>query len=129
MIVTDSSAWIDHLRGRSSHAASSLRQAIASGSVLLGDVILLELLQGAGNEAQARRLQRELAAFPIAQMLNPRLAETAAANFRRLRAKGITVRKTVDVIIATYCIEHGHALLHADRDFVPFAEHLGLVVV
>jgi len=128
MIVADSSVWIDHLRDHQSLMVARLRRAIASGDLLLGDVILLELLQGAGNDQRAGRLQRELGAFPIAAMLDPGVAVAAAGNFRRLRVKGITVRRTMDLIIATFCIEHGHALLHSNRDFRPFAKHLGLMM-
>ena len=94
--------------------------------ILLGDIVLLELLQGAQNEGHAANLQKRLSAFNVVSMLSPEIAIKAAENFRRLRSKGITVRKSADLIIGTYCMEHGHSLLHADRDFNPMAEHLGL---
>lgn len=128
MIVADSSVWIALFRQGDGAEVTRLRHAITTGSLLLGDVILLELLQGAGNEQKAEKLRRELTAFPVASMLGPELAVIAAENFRKLRMRGVTVRKTPDLVIATFCIERGHALLHADRDFSPFSEHLGLVV-
>lgn len=93
---------------------------------LVGDLILLEVLQGARNDGHAARLEREMREFPVTNMLDGDLAVKAARNYRALRTKGITIRKTADVIIATFCIEHGHELLHDDRDFGPFSEHLGL---
>lgn len=96
--------------------------------ILLGDLILLEVLQGARDEARAARIEQYLRSFPIASMLDETVAVQAARNHRTLRARGRTVRKTIDMIIGTFCLIGGHALLHDDRDFEPLAEHLGLVV-
>lgn len=97
--------------------------------VLVGDVILLEVLQGARDEADAAKIERTLRRYPVVNMLGADVAVQAAANYRALRAKGITVRKTVDMIIGSYCLLHDHVLLHDDRDFDPMAQHLGLRVL
>ena len=129
MIVVDSSVWIAHLRGRETPATARLAQLVGREPLLVGDVILLEVLQGARNEAQAARIERMLRRFMVVPLLDPELAVRAARNFRRLRDIGVTVRKSADLVIATYCIEHGHALLHEDRDFGPIERHLGLRII
>lgn len=130
MIVVDSSVWIANLRNLDTPAVRTLRALDHDDdSVLVGDLILLEVLQGARDERQAVQIEQALKRFPIASMLDPELAASASRNFRRLRARGITVRKTNYVIIGTFCIERGHRLLHEDRDFAPMAAHLGLQVV
>jgi predicted nucleic acid-binding protein len=129
VIVPDSSAWIGHLRGADSAVVRKLRDCFGKRPLLLGDMILLEVLQGARDENHAGTLEQELRKFPIASMLDTATAIQAARNYRLLRARGITVRKTVDMIIATFCILHGHTLLHDDRDFGPMVEHLGLAIL
>jgi predicted nucleic acid-binding protein len=126
VIVVDSSVWIDSLRNRESRAVFTLKQLTQTGSVLVGDLILLEVLQGADNDRHALFLERYLRQFAMAEMLGADLAVKAAAHFRALRRRGITIRKTNDMIIGTFCIENGHVLLQQDRDFLPMAEHLGL---
>ncbi|WP_313522741.1 PIN domain nuclease [Shinella sp.] len=126
MIVVDSSVWIAALRGIDTPQSMQLKTIPKARNILLGDIVLLEILQGAQNDGNAANLQKRLAPFQVVPMLSPDIAIKAAENFRRLRAKGITIRKTADLIIGTYCMEHGHSLLHADRDFDPMAEHLGL---
>ncbi len=128
MILVDSSVWIDHLQARATPHTMKLESLAASEPLLVGDLILLEVLQGARNEAQAMRIERALRQYAIVQLLDTELAGKAARNYRRLREMGITVRKTADVIIGTYCIEHRHSLLHHDRDFDPIETHLGLKV-
>ena len=103
-----------------------LEAAAGQGPLLVGDLILLEVLQGARSEAHAAQIERGLRQFDIAPLLDPDLAPIAARNYRKLRDLGVTVRKTADIIIGTFCIEHGHALLHDDRDFAPMEQHLGL---
>ncbi len=131
MIVVDSSVWIANLRGFETSAVRALRELDRKGrgQVLVGDLILLEVLQGARDEAHAARLAKNLRRFPIAAMLDADIAERAAGNYRALRARGVTVRKTIDMIIGTFCIERGHQLLHDDRDFDPMVAHLGLAVL
>ena len=126
----DSSVWIANLRNLDTVGVHTLRSIDhEEGQVLVGDLILLEVLQGARDDLHANRIERALRRFPIAGMLNPELAIRAAKNYRTLRERGITIRKTIDVIIGTFCIAGNHQLLHADRDFEPMVEYLGLQVV
>ncbi len=127
MILVDSSVWIAHLRGSWTAATAKLEAAAGREPILVGDLILLEVLQAARDDAHAERIQRGLRRFDIVPLLDGDLAPRAARNYRKLRDLGITMRKTADVIIGTFCIEHRCALLHDDRDFVPMEEHLGLV--
>ncbi len=129
MIVVDSSVWIANLRGLDTPTVRKLRAAVDDGGdILIGDLILLEVLQGARDEAHADRIERNMRRYPVASMLDGNLAAQAARNHRSLRARGITVRKTIDMIIGTFCIGGSHVLLHDDRDFGPIADHLGLLV-
>lgn len=129
MILVDSSVWIAHLRGRRTAATVKLEAAAAREPLLIGDLILLEILQGAENDRHAARIERNLRRYTIVPLLDDVLASRAAQNYRRLRGLGITIRKTADIIIGTFCIERGHALLHDDRDFKPMEKHLGLKAV
>ena len=129
MILVDTSVWIDHLRGRTTSATAKLDVAAAREPLLIGDLILLEILQGARDDAHAARIERALREYAIVPLLDDRLASQAARNYRRLRDIGITIRKTADIIIGTFCIEYRHVLLHDDRDFDPMERHLGLKVV
>jgi predicted nucleic acid-binding protein len=130
MIVVDSSVWIGQLRQSGSHAVDKLESIRnPTSTILVGDLILLEILRGARDDRNAVRIERELRVFRIVQMLDRAIAVKAASNYRMLRSRGITVRKTTDLIIATFCVERGHTLLHDDRDFDAFASHLGLAVV
>jgi predicted nucleic acid-binding protein len=124
--LVDSSVWIDLLRGTDTAQVTHLFQLIDDDDLLVGDLILLEVLQGARNEIDARRFEEALREFPTVSLLDPDLATIAAANYRFLRSHGITIRKTVDLIIGTFCIERGHHLLHSDRDFEPMERLLGL---
>jgi len=129
VILVDSSVWIARLRGYRTPGVEKLEIAAAQEMVLVGDLILLEVLQGARDEIHARRIERALRAYAVVSILDGKLASVAARNFRTLRGRGITMRKTIDVIIGTFCIEQGHALLHDDRDFAPMEAHLGLKVI
>ncbi len=130
MIVADTSVWIGHLRGdAASPKVRRLRTAFDTEPVVVGDLVLLEILQGARDEIAATTMERLLREFPIAPMLDDALAVRAAGNFRTLRGHGVTIRKTADLIIGTWCLEAGLPLLHDDRDFDPMERHLGLTVV
>lgn len=129
MILVDSSVWIAHLRGLRTPAAGKLEAAMGRDTILVGDLILLEILQGARDDAHAARIERGLRQFDVVALMDPDLASKAARNYRKLRERGVTVRKTADIVIGTYCIEHGCTLLHDDRDFEPMERHLGLKVV
>jgi predicted nucleic acid-binding protein len=128
VILVDSSVWIAHLQGRVAPATVKLKDLAAREPLLVGDLILLEVLQGARNEAHAARIERALRRYAVVPLLGADLAPKAARNYRRLRELGITIRKTADIIIGTFCIEHRHILLHDDRDFAPMQMHLGLSV-
>jgi len=127
VILVDSSVWIAYLRGSLTLATAKLEAAADREPILVGDLILLEVLQGARDELHAARIERSLRRFDVVPLLDPDLAPRAARNYRRLRGMGITVRRTADIIIGTFCIERGCSLLHDDRDFAPMEKHLGLV--
>ena len=126
MILVDSSVWIASFRGALTRETARLKAITDPAEIILGDIVMLEILQGAVSDSNAANIQKRLAMFGVVALLSPEIAVKAAANFRKLRSKGITIRKTADLIIGTYCLEHGHSLLHADRDFDPMVEHLGL---
>jgi len=127
MILVDTSVWIAEIRGIRSAATAALAAFADRERLLIGDIILLEVLQGARDDDHAARIERELRRYLIVPLLTPDLASAAARNYRKLRDLGVTIRKTADLIIGTFCIEYGHRLLHADRDFEPMQRHLGLV--
>ncbi len=129
MIVVDSSVWIDYFNGRLTPQTQKLTTLLGQTELLVGDVILCEVLRGARSDSHARAIGSDLAKFDCVSMLDPRLAVVAAANYRKLCARGATVRKTVDLIIGTCCLERKYELLHCDRDFDPMEAHLGLRVV
>jgi len=126
MIFADSSVWIDYFNGKDSVETKFLDAALSSDTICLGDIILAEVLQGFRNDVDYRQARELLTSLPVYQMLSPEVAITSADNYRKLRKRGITVRKSVDVWIATYCIENGIQLLFSDRDYLPFVQHLGL---
>ncbi len=127
MIVVDSSVWIDFLNGRSAPHVRRLRATLGTDEIVVGDLMLCEVLQGLANERAARDVEALLRSFAIEPMAGDKIAGAAARNFRYLRARGITVRKTIDLLIGTWCIENRTPLLHNDSDFRPMARHLGLI--
>jgi predicted nucleic acid-binding protein len=129
VIAVDTSVWIDFLNGRQLPHVRSLRAAFRSDQIAIGDLMLCEVLQGLDNEPAAAAVAELLRRFEIVQMVDEAIAVVAARNFRLLRRRGITVRKTIDLLIGTWCIENGVPLLHNDNDFRPMARHLGLVEV
>ena len=126
MIVVDTSVWIAHFRDEASAAVTKLRAMANPSDIIVGDIILLECLQGARDAAHAAQLEAALRAFQIEVMLGDQPAVEAARLYRALRALGQTPRKTIDVIIGAFCIRRGYQLLHQDRDFEPMSAHLGL---
>jgi predicted nucleic acid-binding protein len=126
VILVDSSVWIAHLRGRNTAATTKLQAAAVREPLLVGDIILLEILQGARDDLHAARIERDLRRYAVVALLDDALAVSAARNYRKLRNLGVTIRKTADIIIGTFCIEHGHVLLHDDHDFAPMEKYLGL---
>ena len=129
MIVVDSSVWIDFLNGRNAAHVRRLRALLGTDEIIVGDLMLCEVLQGLDGERAAREVEAMLRRFDIVSMAGDAIATTAARNFRSLRRRGITVRKTIDLLIGTWCIENRRALLHNDSDFRPMARYLGLVEV
>ena len=129
MILVDSSVWIDHFRGNDTPQVALLDRVLASGPVAIGDLVLVEVLQGFTNDRDFNQARRLLTALTVIEIGGAGIAVQTAQNFRRLRALGITVRKTIDTLIATRCILDGLTLLHSDRDFDPFEQYLGLRVL
>ena len=126
MILVDSSVWIDFFNGQDTRQTDLLDGLLGEEEVLLGDLIYVEVLQGFRRELEFQRAKHALDALPLAGLLGREIALASAMNYRALRQRAITVRGTIDVIIATFCVQNGHVLLHADRDFEPMREHLGL---
>lgn len=129
MILIDSSAWIEFLNGTDSRASVVVDQALANDLVLVGDLVVCEVLQGFRDKSQRDIVDRLFAGLRQVDLGGQTIARLAADHYTKLRAQGITVRKTIDCIIATYCIAHDIDLIHADRDFEAFEHHLGLRVV
>ena len=126
MILVDSSVWIDYFNGLDTEETAFLDAALGTESIGLGDLILAEVLQGFSADRDFRQAHELLATLPIYQMMSPELALIGAGNYRKLRKRGVSVRKSVDVWIATFCIENSVPLLFSDRDFLPFVRYLNL---
>lgn len=126
MILVDSSVWIDYFNGKPTWQTDLLDAYLSSVPVVMGDLILTEVLQGFRSDKDFRTAKTFLEALPFRQMGGYEVALQSARNYRKLRKMGITVQKTIDVIIATFCIIEGLALLHDDRDFDPIASHFPL---
>ena len=129
MILVDSSVWISYFRGAATSQARTLDSLLGRQELAIGDLILAEVLQGFRDEREFRDAERLLTALTVVDLGGHAIAVQAARNFRILRKFGVTVRKTIDTIIATNCIENDYELLHDNRDFDAFAEHLGLRTV
>jgi predicted nucleic acid-binding protein len=127
VIVVDSTVWIDFLTGRNAPHVRRLDAVLGTAEIIIGDLILCEVLQGLDNEREAREVEALLRRFQIVSMAGDLIAVAAARNFRSLRRRGITIRKTIDLLIGTWCIENHRPLLHNDKDFHPMALHLGLI--
>lgn len=129
MILVDSSVWIDYFRDVATPQSDRLDSLLGVEPLAIGDLILAEVLQGCSSERDFNEVRKSLDAFTHVELGGKDIAIQAAKNFRALRELGVTVRKTIDTIIATRCIESGYRLLHSDRDFDAFEAHLGLQVV
>lgn len=127
MILVDTSVWIDYLNGTLNHYTDTLDNFLSEENVVMGDLILLEILQGIKDDNHYQITKQSLSKLVLHELFGKEMAEICAENYRSLRKQGITIRKTADVIIASYCIHHSISLLFSDRDFVPFVNHLGLV--
>ena len=126
MIIVDTSVWIDYFNGTKSEETNILDSALESGEVAIGDLIFLEILQGFRNDKDYKQAKDMLLVLDQYEMFGHKMVAKCAENYRCLRKKGITIRKTADVIIATFCIENQIPLLFSDRDFLPFVKHLKL---
>ena len=129
MILVDSSVWIDYFGGSVTAQTELLDQLLGRELLAVGDLILTEVLQGFTDERDFNAARKMLTALTVVELGGQELAIQAARNFRALCKLGVTVRKTVATVIATRCIESGYDLLHSDRDFDPFVDHLGLRIV
>jgi len=126
VIIVDTSVWIDYFNGTAAVETDILDAALGRQEVAIGDLIALEILQGFRYDKDYNTAKKYLASLHQYNMLSPSLALKAAENYRKLRKKGLTIRKTADIIIATFCIEESLPLLYSDRDFIPFSDHLKL---
>ena len=136
MVIVDSTVWIDYLADIRNTQTVWLDQQLAGNGpvqftrrIALADLVLCEVLQGFREEAKFQLIRVRLTTLPVLNTGGVDLAVSSARNYRRLRSRGVTIRKTIDCLIATLCIENGHSLLHRDRDFDAFETHLGLQVI
>ena len=130
MVLVDSSVWVDFYRGKITLAVEQLKKMMwRTDEIIVGDLIFAEVLQGANSEKEFAKIRNDLFAFPQITISDTACAIQSAKNYRFLRARGVTIRKTIDTLIATRCIIDSIPLLHNDRDFDPFVTHLGLVSV
>lgn len=126
MILADTSAWIDYFADKDSYARRHLRLALVDDDLVIGDLVLVEILQGIRSDRQLRETSGTLGHFKFVSLCGPQIAKAAASNFRLLRSRGITIRGTIDVIIATWCVENDAEIIHNDRDFAAMERLLGL---
>jgi predicted nucleic acid-binding protein len=129
VILVDSSVWIDYFNGIETLATKKLDGLLGVQPVCTGDLILAEVLQGFRQDQDYQAAKTLLCSLPVHAMLGAAMSLKSAENFRKLRKQGITIRKTIDTMIATYCIENELSLLHSDKDFQPFQQFLGLQAV
>ena len=129
MIIVDTTVWVDYLRGTRTPYVDWLDDQLTSERLGLTDLILCEVLQGITTDSQFDAVQEQLLELEVFETGSVRVAVAAALNYRRLRVAGRTVRKTIDSLIATFCLLEGHALLHNDRDYDSFEDVLGLKVI
>jgi predicted nucleic acid-binding protein len=129
MTIVDTTVWVDYLRGTPNPQTGWLDRELNRQRLGLTDLILCEVLQGISPDSMFTRVRRELSRFEVFDTGGVDLAVSAARNYRSLRSRGETVRKTIDCLIATFCQTQGHSLLHRDHDFDLFEKHLGLKVI
>jgi predicted nucleic acid-binding protein len=129
MVIVDTSVWIDYFNGASTPQTIWLDDAIRHQQIGLTSLGLCELLQGVRSQAQCADFLRDMLLFAVFEIGSTALAIASAENYRSLRRRGITIRSTIDCLIATFCMQHGHTLLHKDHDFDAFERHLGLAVL
>jgi predicted nucleic acid-binding protein len=129
MVLVDTSVWIDYFRGSNSPQANKLDELLEDERIATGDLIIAELMQGFRTKSQIATARNIISRLEYFDLVGKDIAFKAAENYRFLRKEGITIRKTIDIVIGTFCIENGFKLLHADHDFEPRTEYLGLVAL
>ena len=129
MILADTSVWIDYFNGINNWQTDSLDRSLSDETVLIGDIILAEILQGFDSDTDFGKAKEALDSLECIHLGGKELAIKAASNFRLLRSKGVTIRKTVDMLIGTWCIETNVSLLHNDKDFDKIAKNLPLKII
>jgi predicted nucleic acid-binding protein len=129
VIIVDTTVWIDYLGGAANPHTEWIERELSQRPLGLTDLILCETLQGIRDESTFKQVRRELSKFVFFRTGGEELAVASAHNYRFLRVRGYTIRKTIDCLIGSFCLLEGHSLLHRDRDFDVFEEHLGLAVV
>ncbi|MFH1739291.1 MAG: PIN domain nuclease [bacterium] len=128
MVIVDTSAWIEYFRGGVPRVVKKVDQCLEQDLVGIGDLVYCEVMQGIRSVRQRSQISSLLLSLPQFDMVGFAIAEKSAANYRLLRSKGVTVRKTIDVLIGTFCAEHGFRIVHYDSDFDRMAQHIGLEV-
>lgn len=129
MIIVDTSVWINYFNNTSNPQTDSLELLLGNRLLGTGDIILTEVLQGIRSDDEFDHVNSRLLSLVVVEMLNTQRAIRCAQRYRTLRKRGITIRRTIDLVIASYCIDEGHSLLFSDRDFLPFVKYLGLKAV
>jgi predicted nucleic acid-binding protein len=126
MVMVDSSVWIDYLNNTNNSQTDILDILFEKETIYIGDLILMEVLQGIRNDRNFDKTKAMFDLFPCVNLISQTSAIKSARNYRSLRKKGITIRRVIDIIIGTFCIENNFTLLHNDKDFLPIEKHLGL---
>ena len=129
MVIVDTSAWIEYLGGGLAHVVKKVDVSLEQDLVGMGDLIYCEVMQGIRSPRERAEVATLLLSLPRLDMVGFSMAEKSASNYRLLRSEGVTVRKTIDVLIGTFCAEHGLQLIHHDSDFDLMAKHIGLDVI
>lgn len=129
MVIVDTSAWIEYFKGGIPHIVEKVDQCLERDLVGIGDLVYCEIMQGLRAPRQRSQISTLLLSLPQFDMVGFSIAEKSAANYRLLRSKGITIRKTIDVLIGTFCAENGLRIVHRDSDFDLMAKHIGLEVL
>jgi predicted nucleic acid-binding protein len=126
MVIVDTSAWVEFFRAGRSAVAEKVDRCLGGDLVGIGDLIYCEVMQGLHSPRERKRVGSLFLSLPRFEMVGFAVAEKSAANYRLLRSRGVTVRKTIDVLIGTFCAERGFEILHNDRDFTLMVPHIGL---
>lgn len=129
MVIVDTSAWVEYFRGGVEHVVHKVDRSLGEQLVAIGDLVYCEVMQGIRLPRERAKVSSLLLSLPKFDMVGFTIAEKSASNYRLLRSKGVTVRKTIDVLIGTFCAEHGFQIIHHDSDFDKMAKHIGLDII